>query len=290
VRELLAAGAPLRCVDGGRWTALHHACLQGDARAVAALLEADVAGATVDARNSEGNSALILASFKGCEGAVSALLARGARQDFQDSGGKTALHWAADRGFASVVELLCAAPGARVDAVDSKGRTPLILASLEGPEGAVRALLARGARQELRGGDGRTALHNAAFGGYARVVELLCAAPGAPVDAQDSDGWSPLMIAGRNGHEGAVRALLAAGARQELQDSRGEAVLHHASRSGHASVVELLCSAPGAAAALALRDKAGRSPLAALRRFGSFGELAARQAACAAVLRAHGAS
>ena len=56
-----------------------------------------------------------------------ALRARGARQDLQDECGMTALHTAARNGRASVVELLCAAPGLQVDAPNDLDDTPLIL-------------------------------------------------------------------------------------------------------------------------------------------------------------------
>ena len=227
VRELLAAGALLSCVDSNeRWTALHWACAQGSARAVAALLGADASGATVDARDVDRN-------------------------------------------------------------------TPLVLASLHGHEGAVRALLARGARQELRIWDRGTALHQAAYSGHAGVIELLCAAPGVHVNAADDRGKTPLFVASNGGHEGAVRTLLAHGARQELQDSRGRAAMHVAAWKGHAGVVELLCAAPGTAAALALRDATGSTPLTwalYLSHHSRASSTSAGQDACAAVLRAHGAS
>jgi len=113
VRELLAAGAPLLCADGsGRWTALHWASHRGDARIVAALLEADAEGATVDARDDGGATPLILASALGHEGAVRALLARGARQELQNRVGRSAMHKAAEFAAAGVIAQLCVAPGA----------------------------------------------------------------------------------------------------------------------------------------------------------------------------------
>jgi ankyrin repeat protein len=228
VRELLAAGAPLRCVDSllGK-SALHLASEQGSACSVAALLEADAAGDMINAQDSTGN-------------------------------------------------------------------TPLVLASEHGREGAVRALLARGARQELRNWYGDTALKMAASNGHSGVIELLCAAPGLQVDAtDDGSGYTPLIGASFFlGREGAVRTLLAAGARQELQDRNGRTAMHVASKEGHAGVVGLLCAAPGAALALALRDGKGRTPLAALSHPPApfFPATKAAQDACAAVMRAHGAS
>ena len=361
VRELLAAGAPLRCVDGKRWTALHHASRQGSAQVVAALLEADAAGATVDAQTVRGDTALSWASFKGHEGAVRLLLARGARQELQTGNGDTALHFAASKGHAGVVEQLCVAPGAATALAlrDKKGDTPLALAVSSGGgggerlvaallaadatgmtideqndggetalmqaiwnghEGAVRLLLARGARQELQDEDGIAVLHCAAMKGHAEIVEQLCAAPGAiaalslrtkkgnlplllalfvggggervvaallaadttgaTVNAENDTGDTALMWASNRGHEVAVRLLLARGARQELQGKDGCAALHHAASRGHAGIIGQLCAAPGAAAALAQRDKYGDTPLALAVRKG--------HAACASVLRAHG--
>ena len=98
------------------------------------------------------------------------------------------------------------------------------------------------------------------------------------INARDKRGETPFFDACRGGGEGIVRLLLSRGARQEVQGNDGKTALHHASLSGHVSVVELLCAAPGAAAALALRDRAGHTPLRC-----------AAAPACAAVLRAHGA-
>jgi ankyrin repeat protein len=221
VRELLAAGAPLRCVDHPeRRTALHLAILRGNARVVTALLEADAAGETVVAHDRWKRTPLMYASsLRGREDIVSALLACGARQELTNDFDDTALHAAASNGHASVIDLLCAAPGAAAVLAlgDRWGRTPLIRASEKGHEGAARALLAHGARQEQRDGNGKTALHFAATKGHTGVVELLCTAPGAAtaLALRDHDGNSPLMIARSTGDAGAVRAMLAIGARQE---------------------------------------------------------------------------
>ena len=84
------------------------------------------------------------------------------------------------------------------------------------------------------------------------------------------------------GREAVVRLLLERGARLELQDEEGWTAMHWAIVDNRAGVLELLCSAPGAAAALALGDHTLRSPLAKAILRG--------HAACEAVLRAHGAT
>ena len=78
-----------------------------------------------------------------------------------------------------------------------------------------------------------------------------------------------------------MRLLLARGARQELQPGNG-AALHRAVRYNRVSIIVLLSAVPGFAAALALRNSNGRTPLALAIQLG--------HAACEAVLRAHGAT
>ena len=89
------------------------------------------------------------------------------------------------------------------------------------------------------------------------------------------------MYASSNGRESVVRLLLEHGARLEPQDNSGSTAQHLAVDGNHAVVLEALCSAPGAAAALALRDRDGQTPLAFAIWIG--------HTACEAVLRAHGA-
>jgi ankyrin repeat protein len=256
VRELLAAGAPLRCLDGKRFTALHHASWQGSTHVVAALHEADAA--TIDAQNKFGDTALIQASWRGNEAAVRLLLERGARQELQNKQGMTALHHAARKGYAGVVELLCAAPGAAAAAALRDymySETPLILAVAGNScsECLVSALLTADAAgvtvNAQTDGDDMALIRASASDQNGALHVVIC------------KGHTALMWASKNGHAAAVRLLLARGAQQELQNEDGDAALHFAAGWGHAAIVEQLCAAPGAAAAVSLRDRRGNTPL-----------------------------
>ena len=170
----------------------------------------------------------------GDEQRVSELLATGAAPCSVSGDAYTALHYAALTGRAEIAKLLCAAPGgaAALALCDKYGNTPLSLAA-------------------SRGGGGE--------GLVAALLEAVTA--DALVNLQNMRGSTALACASENGYEGAVRLLLAHGARQELQNEDGHTALHLAVSSRHADIVRLLCAAPGAAAALALRDKWGRTPL-----------------------------
>ncbi len=88
---------------------------------------------------------LIEAVKRGRVAIVHAFLAKGASADARDDKGGTALHWAAARGEDSIVELLIA-QGAAIDATDSSGKTPLAVAEGRGKSSVVALLRNRGAR------------------------------------------------------------------------------------------------------------------------------------------------
>jgi ankyrin repeat protein len=104
---------------------------------------------------------------------------------------------------------------------------------------------------------------------------------GATVDSIGKRGCTPLMSASMRGHEATVRLLVSRGAKVELQDIIGDTAVHRAVVCHQAGIVALLCAAPGAAFALALKNRSGFTPLAIAVDHG--------HAACEAVLRAHGA-
>ena len=136
-----------------------------------------------------------------------------------------------------------------------------------------------------------TALHWACHMGHARVAKALLdgkyAGRGATIDLCAEGGYlTPLLHACGQGHEDVVRLLLSRGAKQEQQDESGYTALHVAVLHNSPQMAALLCAAPGAAAALALKDRPGshlgrRTPLSLAIHLG--------RAACEAVLRAHGA-
>ena len=82
--------------------------------------------------------------------------------------------WAAGYGHVDAIEALLAS-GARVDLRDNRGMTALMMASAQGHLAAVRKLLESGADKSLKDRSGKTARDHAAAGGHAEVVNVLSA-------------------------------------------------------------------------------------------------------------------
>ncbi|XP_069675894.1 26S proteasome non-ATPase regulatory subunit 10-like [Periplaneta americana] len=158
----------------------------------------------------------------------------------KDGLGWTQLHRAAWRGDARTVQLLLDA-GSQVNAEDHGGRTPLWLAASNDRQDACRALLAAGARPDVKQrSSGSTALHVAAANGHRAVCELLLAAGARPNEPDDADQWTALHWAALLGHAPVVQLLLQYGAERGVRDKRGWKAVDMARQCEYAAVAAML--------------------------------------------------
>ncbi|KFY95102.1 hypothetical protein V500_02953 [Pseudogymnoascus sp. VKM F-4518 (FW-2643)] len=88
--------------------------------------------------------------------------------------------------------------------------------------------------------DGWTPLLLATRNGHEAVVKLLLDSDIVDVDSKDGEGRTPLLWAAENGHEAVVKLLLDKGAKLESEDSDGRTPLWCAAEKGHEAVVKLL--------------------------------------------------
>jgi ankyrin repeat protein len=107
----------------------------------------------IDQRNGNDETPLMLASLRGDQELVQALVARGA--DINKPGW-TALHYAATKGNVVIVRVLLD-KHAYIDAESPNGSTPLMMAAMYGTPEAVKVLLEAGADPTLKNNLGLTA-------------------------------------------------------------------------------------------------------------------------------------
>lgn len=175
-------------------------------------------GASPNARDAGGNTALMLSSIYGDASCVRLLLDRGADVNATNGAGATALIRAA---FDYDKTRVLIERGANVNARSALGNTPLILAARPvQSHRTVELLLARGANAKATNNFGATALMAAAAGGNERSVRLLIE-HGVNVQAQPGademgfvlgGGRSALMWAAFSGNVSILKQLLDAGA------------------------------------------------------------------------------
>jgi hypothetical protein len=152
-----------------------------DGAKVTSVLEA--AGSTVGSakETGTGNSALHLVALDRDFSWLSFLLGKGLKVDARNSEGQSALAIAAQLGWVEGAQLL-AQRGAAVDLPNNRGETPLILAVQKRDLAMVRLLLARGANPKHTDSvAGYSALDYARRDGRAAaILKLLEAPPAAP--------------------------------------------------------------------------------------------------------------
>jgi ankyrin repeat protein len=110
--------------------------------------------------------------------------------------------------------------GARVNASNEWGSTPVMLAAQQGQVDVVRTLLRAGASPDGRGG-AMTPLAAAALGGHTEVIKLLLA-NGAHTDTSTETGESALVLAVRMNRLAAAATLLDAGASLKVRNRQGD--------------------------------------------------------------------
>jgi ankyrin repeat protein len=179
----------------------------GDTAQVKALLDG---GADVNTKERRGGATpLMHAAAVGSLETTTFLLDKGADVNTRNSGGATALMWAAT-DLAKV--RLLVDRGADVNVVANGGRTALFLAAMSnGSAEIVKLLLAKGANARAVDSLKMTALTAATLGDDAGTIRQLIDA-GVDVNASDTHGTTPLMNAAMSGNLEAVKLLLAKGA------------------------------------------------------------------------------
>ena len=160
--------------------AIHYAASYNHASAVRALVER---GCDVNATNGYGETALHFIAQEGHE-AVLAVLLDAARErvdlDARAEDDWTAMHWAAHQGHDNMLSTLTEA-GAKVDAVDSHGRTPMCTAVLAAECTCLRTLHDAGGSLTAVANNDMTLLDNALLaarhdpGRYNEVIKQLIA-------------------------------------------------------------------------------------------------------------------
>jgi ankyrin repeat protein/serine/threonine protein kinase len=230
VELLLAHGAELNARDQVENTPLHVAAAHGRADVLRRLLDS---GADPAARNAERESALDVARRRGGRAgaeAAGALLTH-------------ALAAAAAADDAGAVRAAVAAGADPAAAGGGGAEAPLHVAAREACLDSLRALIVAGARADALDVAGETPLHAAARAGSRRAVSLLLRAPGAAVDAVSGEGDAALHVAARGGATSVITALVVEGgaAVDARHGATGGTALHEAACCGDpAAAAELL--------------------------------------------------
>lgn len=188
---------------------LSKACAYGDLDKVRQFVDADPS--CVNKPDENGYFPLQWAALNNRVPEATYLLQKGANVNTADHTGQTALHWAAVRGSLPVLEALLR-NNADYEARDNRGYTVCHVAAQYAQTAVLYHLALRWSIDlDLPDSDGRTALHWAAYKGWADTIRLLLVLD-ARYTLPDKEGCTPLHWAAIKGNGEACTVLLQGGA------------------------------------------------------------------------------
>ncbi|KAL2006448.1 hypothetical protein VTN00DRAFT_9116 [Thermoascus crustaceus] len=164
-------------------------------------------------------------------------------KDAQDELGRTPLHWACATGKRHLAELLLSRPhgsGADVNAIESRNKTSLHIATAHDRDDIVELLLKYHADVNARSDGGWTPLHNACDKGCEKIVRILLQA-GADINSQLLNGITPLHLAAQAGHREIVECLLERkDIKRRIRDTFGSTPFLRAAQFRRKDIIQLL--------------------------------------------------
>lgn len=162
-----------------------------------------LAGARIDWRDRYGHTALHHAVMWNEMFCIKRLIERGAKLDVEDKYGNTPVHEAASYGYIGVLIYL-ANEGARLDKANKNGWLPIHCAAIRGDLKCVKYLVNNGVNRQCK--RGFSVLHYAAEYGRLDVVMFLLES-GADLDLLGSNGENALSVAIKNNKNDVVEFL-----------------------------------------------------------------------------------
>jgi ankyrin repeat protein len=220
IKTLRANGVDINAKDSDGWSAIEYAAVEAHADCVKFLISAH---ADLNTKDKNGITPLWQVIIT--------------EEIFQSRGNMTGI-----AGHADCLRLLIAA-GTDVTDLDKRGFTPLIVAAIMGNSARVKALAAEHTDVDVQDKTfGLTALMMAADHGDSDCINALLAAH-ADLNAADMDGWTALKYAVAAGHTDCAKALIAAHADVNTKDIFGITPLKYAACAGYTDCVKALIAA-----------------------------------------------
>jgi hypothetical protein len=170
LKWMIRNGSKLESGEAGAMEPIHVAAAWYKMSGISAMIEA---GCAVDIVGPNGWTPLLFAASVGKQETVEQLIIRGANVNHKDSLGRTALHLAAQNGYADIV-LVLLEKGCERNLPETKfGRTPLHLAAQYGHGSVVNLLLNNQADLKAKDAAGKTAAQLAEEAGHSLLVQAI---------------------------------------------------------------------------------------------------------------------
>lgn len=171
---------------------------------------------------------LISAATKGSIHALQCLTDLGANPHIIDYTGRTLLHHAVENLHHEAAEYLITELKLDLNVKDKMRITPFMIAAQKGDIKMLRLLAQHGANPHATDFQNQNALHYATENNKIRAIRYLITKLNFDPNAQDRWGYTPFILATKNGYIKAMRQLVKLGANPYITDFNRQTALFHA--------------------------------------------------------------
>ena len=143
----------------------------------------------------------------------------------------TVMHEAAQRGRATMIELLVQKGSTVIDTLSNASRTPMFLAAEKGHASTIEILVQMGSQaiDSLNEISELTPMYVAAQEGHVSVIETLVRLGSTSIDTLTKRGWTPMHVAASKGHVSVIETLVRLGSTAiDALNTRGVSPLYMA--------------------------------------------------------------
>ena len=205
-------------------TCLHHVLRR---RCSKEMLQAIINhGAEINATDTNGRTALMIACAKGNSDAINTLLEAGADPKITDADGETCLYYAVDGCCSKEVLQIIINHGADVNATNTNNVTALMTAYKKSNADAICVFLNAGASRDVVVADRNICFHDAVSRAFSKEVLQAMISHGSDVNSTNTNNVTPLMMACQKGNIDVISVLLTAGSNPNLANDDGDTWLH----------------------------------------------------------------
>lgn len=215
--------------------------LEGNKKMLKAIYTSEGEPVDLNAKDLDGNNALMFALKSGRRDAIKYLLEIGIDVNYVNELGFSPLHFAVRKNNLGLVALLVDS-GANVNIEGKNGETPLFDAVFENNGEMVFALVANGANVDARTKDGQTSLMRASENKSRQSAFRALIASGADVNMVDDYGKNALIRAIEHENNVCMDTLIKCGIDIDWKDNKGMTAVCQCAKMGNREALRVLVS------------------------------------------------
>ncbi|XP_072032763.1 transient receptor potential cation channel subfamily A member 1-like [Amphiura filiformis] len=237
---LIDKGAETEIIDKEQMTPLHRAAMFNRVDTILLLIRQ---GLYLETKDEDNFTPLLCAAWKDQTEAGRALLRYGADITAIDKEMKSCLHWAVEMQHLEFAKMLFEHGHGGEEILNWKDRaeqTALHYAAEVGNVEMVKLLIENGASIVVKDGEEKAPLHTACQFGHLECVQTLLQACPIPLNDDDIDDMTPLLLASANGHHRVVKFLIKMGADIASRNDDRRSPLALAARNNELRVLNAL--------------------------------------------------